>query len=146
MRAIPLASSRSISTRPSLTDVASPALSRPWWSVQPYAITSRGFQGTDHGGEVMEFRLDEGQVELQQTVARFCDDRFPLDSVVAREGLPVDRASWGEMAAMGIFGLLDDGPGGTGLGVLEGALLFEQLGSHLAPGPILWTVLGASMV
>ena len=36
----------------------------------------------------MEFRLDEGQVELQETVARFCAARFPLDGVVAREGAP----------------------------------------------------------
>jgi hypothetical protein len=50
------------------------------------------------------------------------------------------------MAALGVFGLLDDGPHGSGLGVLEGALLFEQLGSHLAPGPILWTVLAAPVV
>ena len=94
----------------------------------------------------MEFRLDDGQVELQQTVARFCDDRFPLDAVVAREGLPTDRGRWAGMAGLGVFGLLDDGPDGSGLGVLEGAILFEQLGSHLVPGPVLWTVLATSMV
>jgi acyl-CoA synthetase (AMP-forming)/AMP-acid ligase II len=42
----------------------------------------------------MEFRLDSAQVELQQTVARFCADRFPLDAVVEREGAATDRASW----------------------------------------------------
>ena len=40
----------------------------------------------------MEFRLDAGQVELQQTVDRFFADRFPLDGIAEREGAPVDRA------------------------------------------------------
>ena len=95
----------------------------------------------------MEFRLDSGQVELQQTAARFCADRFPLDAVGAREGEATDRAAWDEMAGLGMFGLLlPEGAGGSGLGVVEGALLFEQLGSHLAPGPVLWTVLAAPLV
>lgn len=95
----------------------------------------------------MEFSLDEGQVELQQTVARFCTDRFPLAGVLAREGAPVDRSTWAEMAELGIFGLLlPEADGGSGLGVVEGALVFEQLGSHLAPGPVLWTVLAAPLL
>lgn len=95
----------------------------------------------------MEFRLDDGQVELQQTVARFCTDRFPLDAVLAREGSPTDRGLWSEMAALGILGLLlGEDAGGSGLGAVEGALVFEQLGSHLAPGPVLWTVLAAPLV
>jgi alkylation response protein AidB-like acyl-CoA dehydrogenase len=95
----------------------------------------------------VEFRLDEGQLSLQDTVARFCADRFPLDAVVAREGRPTDRAQWAEMAGLGILGLLLPEPaGGSGLGPIEGAIVFEQLGSHLAPGPLLWTVLAAPLV
>lgn len=95
----------------------------------------------------MEFRLDEGQVELQQTVARFCADRFPLDAVVAREGRPTDRRLWAEMAELGIFGLLrPEGAGGSGLGAIDAAIVYEQLGSHLAPGPVLWTILAAPLV
>lgn len=95
----------------------------------------------------MEFRLDSAQVELQQTVARFCADRFPLDAVGAREGVPTDRDAWSAMADLGMFGLLlPDAVGGSGLGPVEGALLFEQLGSHLVPGPVLWTTLAAPLV
>jgi len=95
----------------------------------------------------MEFRLDEGQVELQETVARFCSTRFPLDGVVAREGLPLDRSAWTELADLGVLGLLAaEADGGSGLGALEGAIVFEQLGSHLVPGPLLWTVLAAGLV
>ena len=95
----------------------------------------------------MEFRLDTAQVDLQQTVARFCADRFPLDRVAEREGAATDRALWQDMADLGMFGLLlPEESGGSGLGVVEGALLFEQLGAHLAPGPVLWTVLAAPLI
>ena len=95
----------------------------------------------------MEFRLDAGQVELQQTVDRFFADRFPLDGLVEREGAPVDRDAWSEMAAMGVLGLVAaEEAGGSGLGAVEAAIVFEQVGSHLVPGPLLWTVLAASFV
>lgn len=85
----------------------------------------------------MEFRLDDGQVDLQQTVARFCADRFPHDTIVEREGAPLDRARWAELADLGVLDVLQ-------IGLLEAALVFEQLGSHLVPGPVLWSVVAAS--
>jgi alkylation response protein AidB-like acyl-CoA dehydrogenase len=92
----------------------------------------------------MEFQLDPGQVELQETVARFCADRWPLDAVAEREGVPVDRVAWRELAALGVFGLLvPEDRGGSGLTILDAALVFEQLGAHLVPGPVLWSVLAA---
>ncbi|MET0903222.1 MAG: acyl-CoA dehydrogenase family protein [Acidimicrobiales bacterium] len=95
----------------------------------------------------MEFRLDEGQVDLQETVARFCAARYPLDGVVAREGAPLDRAVWSELAELGVLGLLAaEAEGGSGLGALEAAIVFEQLGAHLVPGPLLWSVLAAGRV
>ncbi len=95
----------------------------------------------------MEFRLDAGQVELQQTVDRFFADRFPLDGLADREGAPVDRDAWSEMAAMGVLGLVaPEAAGGSGLGAIEAAIVFEQVGSHLVPGPLLWTVLAAPFV
>jgi alkylation response protein AidB-like acyl-CoA dehydrogenase len=95
----------------------------------------------------MEFRLDEAQIELQQTVGRFCADRFPLDAIATREATRVDRVAWLEMAQLGFFGLLVPvDAGGNGLGVVDSALVFEVLGSHLVPGPLLWTLLAAAMV
>ena len=86
----------------------------------------------------MEFRLDDGQVELQQTVARFCADRFPLDGLAEREGAPVDRARLG--ASWRSIGRLRAAwsprrRAAVGLGAVEAAIVFEQLGSHLVPGP-----------
>jgi alkylation response protein AidB-like acyl-CoA dehydrogenase len=95
----------------------------------------------------MDFRLDEAQVALQDTVRRFCADRFPLDRVAEREGRPTDRTVWKELGALGVFGLLLPEPdGGSGLGTVEAAVVFEQLGSHLATGPAVWTLLTAPLV
>ncbi len=102
----------------------------------------------------MEFGLDEGQLQLQQTVARFCTERFPLDAIGSREPQPVDRGTWAQMAALGMLGFLagEIAPCGAanasqdGLGVVEAALMFELFGSHLVPGPLLWTVVAAPLL
>lgn len=95
----------------------------------------------------MEFRLDGDQVELQQTVARFFEESFPLVSVHEREGGAIDRDAWRALAALGTFGLVvDPFEGGSGLGVVEAALVFEQIGSYLVPGPFMWSVLAATVL
>lgn len=95
----------------------------------------------------MEFRLDEAQVGLQETVERYCEDRLPLDTIAAREGSAVDRDAWRSMAELGVLSLLaDEESGGAGLGPVEAALVFEQLGRHLVPGPVMWTLLAATVL
>jgi alkylation response protein AidB-like acyl-CoA dehydrogenase len=96
----------------------------------------------------MEFRLDDEQIALQQTAAKFCADRFSLDSIASRERVPTDRRTWKEMASLGMFALLlpEDGGGSSRLGPVEAMLLLEQFGKHLATGPMLWTVLAAGLV
>src|SRR5262245_53235486 len=95
----------------------------------------------------MDFRLDEEQLALQETVARFCAARFPLDRIAQRDGAQIDPAVWRELADLGVFGLLVPGTDGRrGLGVVAAAIVFEQLGAHLVPGPVLWSTLAASYV
>jgi alkylation response protein AidB-like acyl-CoA dehydrogenase len=95
----------------------------------------------------MEFTLDAGQLELQQTVDRFASERFPFDTIAERELASIDRVAWSALADLGLFGLLvPEADGGSGLGPVEAAIVFEQLGSHLVPGPTLWTVLAAGLV
>ena len=85
----------------------------------------------------MEFRLDDGQVALRDTIARFCADHFGVERAAEREGQPVDRARWRELGDLGIFELMiPEADGGVGLGAVEAAIVFEQLGLHLAPGPL----------
>jgi alkylation response protein AidB-like acyl-CoA dehydrogenase len=95
----------------------------------------------------MEFRLDDEQQELQETVRRFCEARFAPARIREREGRPIDCAAWREMADLGVFGLLvPEARGGLGLGVVEGAIAFEQLGAHLVNGPALWSTLAAPWI
>jgi alkylation response protein AidB-like acyl-CoA dehydrogenase len=95
----------------------------------------------------MDFRLDDQQLELQDTVRRFCAERFPTERIAQREAMAVDRSAWREMADLGVFGLLVPArDGGLGLGALEAAIAFEQLGAHLVSGPTLWSALAARYV
>ena len=95
----------------------------------------------------MDFRLDDEQLELQDTVRRFCAARFAPERIAEREGRPVDRAAWRELAELGVFAVLaPEARGGLGLGVIEAAIAFEQLGAHLVNGPVLWTALAGAYV
>jgi alkylation response protein AidB-like acyl-CoA dehydrogenase len=92
----------------------------------------------------MDFRLDEQQLELRDTVARFCAARFDLSRIAQRDGQRIDRSAWREMADLGVFALLaPETVGGLELGAVAGAIVFEQLGAHLVGGPVLWTTLAA---
>jgi alkylation response protein AidB-like acyl-CoA dehydrogenase len=92
----------------------------------------------------MEFRLDDEQRELQETVRRFCEERFAPARIREREGRPADRAGWRALAELGVFAVrLPAAHGGPGLGVVEAAIVFEQLGAHLVNGPLLWSMLAA---
>jgi alkylation response protein AidB-like acyl-CoA dehydrogenase len=92
----------------------------------------------------MEFRLDEAQQELSETVRRFCEERFAPARIREREGRPIDRSTWRALAELGVFALrVPEARGGLGLGVVEAAIVFEQLGAHLVNGPTLWSTLAA---
>jgi alkylation response protein AidB-like acyl-CoA dehydrogenase len=55
-----------------------------------------------------------------------------------------DEALWRHLAEAGVVGAaLSDDVGGGGLGFTELALLLEQIGAHVAPVPLLETVLAA---
>jgi hypothetical protein len=42
----------------------------------------------------MDFRLDDDQLAMRDTVRSVCADRFDLARVAAREGVPVVPATW----------------------------------------------------
>ncbi len=95
----------------------------------------------------MDFRLDDDQVALRDAVDGFCSARYPLDAIGGREGARLTIEQWQELADLGVFGLLvPESDGGLGLGLIEAAVVFEQLGLHLVEGPILWSALGATVL
>ena len=59
----------------------------------------------------------------------------------------VDRAGWRQLGEAGVFHLcLAEEAGGVGLGLAEAALVFEELGRSLVPGPLVASHLAAGLV
>ncbi len=95
----------------------------------------------------MDFRLDDEQVELRDTVRAFCTQHFAHSTVASRERVAADPVTWHALAEMGVFAaLLPVDLGGFGGGAIEAAIAFELLGAHVATGPLLWSTIAAPLV
>jgi alkylation response protein AidB-like acyl-CoA dehydrogenase len=92
----------------------------------------------------MDFRFDSDQLALQAAVRQFCADQLPLSAVAEREGVPADSSIWQGFAHLGVLGMLGDE--GAAIGAIEAAIVFEVLGTHLAPGPVLWSTIAAPYI
>ncbi|MEM7139798.1 MAG: acyl-CoA dehydrogenase family protein [Actinomycetota bacterium] len=94
----------------------------------------------------MDFELSEDQEALAEGVAALCEGRFDIDAVRAMQDGGLDRGRWRELAETGVFALaLPEDAGGVGMGWAEVAVVFEQLGIALVPGPLVATTLAASV-
>ncbi len=98
----------------------------------------------------MDFHLGSDQRALVELAARIFTDLAPPDRVAEVEAEPdrFDRRLWGALADAGLLGLAIDARfGGSGLTLLETALVLEQQGRRVAPVP-LWptVVLGAAAI
>jgi alkylation response protein AidB-like acyl-CoA dehydrogenase len=92
----------------------------------------------------MRFELDDDQQAIQQTAKEFLANRYPAEEV-RRLALEDERGftdeQWRAIAELGWPALVvSEDDGGLGLGVVELAVLQEQLGYALAPTPLLSTV------
>jgi len=97
----------------------------------------------------MDFELSEDEVALAEGMRRLVAGRFPLERIRAAEGeaVVIDRSGWSELADAGVFSLrLPEDRGGLGLPNAAAAVVFEELGRGLVPGPILATHLAAGVV
>jgi alkylation response protein AidB-like acyl-CoA dehydrogenase len=91
----------------------------------------------------MDFSFTAEQQELRSQARDYLADRFPAERVAeladSEEGW--DPESWRELAELGWLGVsIPEEQGGAGLGFVEEALLFEELGRALYPGPYFSTV------
>ncbi len=94
----------------------------------------------------MDLLPDDEQTEIIETVRAQLEADFDLNALAGRDWEPsvVDDALWARCAELGWFSLgLAESLGGIGYGLAEEALLFEQIGAHVTPGPFLATVLAA---
>ena len=87
---------------------------------------------------MLDLDFSPEQEMLRETVRKVCATHCPLSVVRELEddpvGYPVDL--WRQMADLDLIGLLmPEEHGGSGMGALEGVVLYEEMGRALAPTP-----------
>jgi len=88
----------------------------------------------------MYFDLTDEQQAIKSTAHDFLASRFKSERIreIADSDDGFDEAGWKEMAELGWAGLaLPEEWGGQGLGAVDLAVLFEEMGYALAPSPLL---------
>jgi alkylation response protein AidB-like acyl-CoA dehydrogenase len=76
----------------------------------------------------VKFIRSDDQEALREGIGSLCRGRFPMERV--RAGFDAD--GWKELAAAGVFTLGELG------GLADAAVVFEELGRALVPGPLVW--------
>lgn len=97
----------------------------------------------------MRFHLSVEQTAIQDAVRGAIADCWGVDRLhgFTQGGDDFDRQSWSALMALGVGGLaLSEADGGSGLGLLEAALVSEINGEAAGPGPIMAQMLGAIAV
>ncbi|MFV0297887.1 MAG: acyl-CoA dehydrogenase family protein [Hyphomicrobiaceae bacterium] len=85
----------------------------------------------------MEFALSDEQKLLEEALSGFLADALPMERRrdIANTDTAHDKALWDGLVAQGIAGLMaPERHGGSGLGVLDAAVVAEMLGYHAVPG------------
>ena len=98
----------------------------------------------------MDLDFTEEQDMLRNLVRSLVDDVAPLTVVRELEDDPVgySTALWAQLAELDLIGLtLPEEYGGSGMSMIEGAVVYEELGRGLAPTPhFVSAVLGAGVL
>jgi alkylation response protein AidB-like acyl-CoA dehydrogenase len=90
------------------------------------------------------FDLTDEQQAIKSTAHDFLASRFKSERIreIADSETGFDEAGWKEMAELGWTGLaLPEEWGGQGLGIVDLAVLFEEMGYSVAPSPLLSTTI-----
>jgi alkylation response protein AidB-like acyl-CoA dehydrogenase len=92
----------------------------------------------------MDFELSDDQQALRDAARELLDDRAGSTQVraVVDAGAPFDAELWKAMVDQGWTGIaMPEERGGVGLGWVEVAVLAEAVGAHVAPAPIVPTMI-----
>jgi alkylation response protein AidB-like acyl-CoA dehydrogenase len=94
----------------------------------------------------LDFEFSEEQELLRATVQRFLAEQAPISYV--REMIDDERGTiddvWRGFGALGVMGLLvPDTHGGAGMGMVDMAVVLEELGRTVHPGPFASSAVGA---
>jgi alkylation response protein AidB-like acyl-CoA dehydrogenase len=95
----------------------------------------------------LDFEFSEDQELLRATMRRFLTERTPIEYV--REMFDDERGTtddtWSGLCAIGVTGLLvPEAHGGAGMGMVDMAVVLEELGRSVHPGPFASTAVGAA--
>jgi alkylation response protein AidB-like acyl-CoA dehydrogenase len=101
-----------------------------------------------HRERVLDFEFSDDQEMLRDSVRRFLADKAPISYV--RDGyegvvatLGHDRV-WDGLRDLGVLGLLvPEEHGGAGMGMVDAAVVLEELGAALCPAPYASSAIGA---
>ncbi len=91
----------------------------------------------------MDFAFNEEQEMLRSSARQFLSEKLSLERVaeIADGDEGWDPKLWAAIGELGWIGLsVPEGRGGSGMSFLDEAVLFEELGYALFPGPYLATV------
>ncbi len=93
----------------------------------------------------MDFEFSPEQEMLRDSVRGFLATRAPLASVRADYDRPApDPAVWDGLVELGVIGLLvDESHGGAGMGMVDAAVVLEELGRAVCPAPYASSAIGA---
>jgi alkylation response protein AidB-like acyl-CoA dehydrogenase len=98
----------------------------------------------------MNFQLNDDQQAIQRTAREFLADAFKPEEVrrlALDSELGFSDEGWQRICELGWPALLvGDEHGGLGLGVVELAVVQEEMGAALAPAPFLSTVAAAALI
>ena len=88
----------------------------------------------------MDFGLSDDQKLLDETLRGFLADAVPITRVreLRDKNTAVDRSLWKSIAELGFTGILvPEEQGGSGLQLLDAALVSQALGHAVTPAPFL---------
>ena len=97
----------------------------------------------------MDLMLNEEQLLLRDSAVKFMEQRAGTDLVrrVRDSEIPFDAAVWRDMADAGWLAIMvPEEMGGLGLGMTELALVLEEAGKSLMPGPLVAAAAAAKIV
>jgi alkylation response protein AidB-like acyl-CoA dehydrogenase len=92
----------------------------------------------------MDLLPSQDQLDIAAAAATILAKELPVAALLERRSEPsaISDSAWTACAETGLLGLgLPEASGGADCGVPEEVLLFREVGRHLAPGPLLTTVL-----
>ncbi len=110
--------------------------------------------GSSRYDPAVDFELDDDQLALRDAARELLSGMASPGQVRMSSGgpdgvgqQPYDRALWTAMAEQGWMGVLTpESQGGLGLGLVEAAVLLEEIGRYLAPVPFLPSLLALAAI